>query len=155
MRLSWSSPRSGPWLHLSRMHHPPTQQTVMTNRNALIVCIIIIIGSFGCLLALNGSFYHPSPPASSRPPQGITTFWTLSAPPWSDEKNSGQHRTEVENIVTCKFVLWRRYCRVVFVPKVSTLTPATTEITARRTTMAIEKSAITKVPYNRNRGILG
>ena len=127
------------WSHLSRKHYHPPQQFAMAIGKTLIVLSIL----FGCPLALrviHGNIHHPS---SSWPPQGITTFWTNSAPP----------ERKVQGIVTCKYVLWRRYCRVLFVPKDTTSLPATT--IPRITRTGVEKTAMAIRPYNRMRGILG
>ena len=117
----------------------------MANRNTLIV---IIIGSLLALPDLSSSRW-----VSSRP-HGITTFLINSPPTERDETNRKNHPTEIENGGwLCKFVLWRMYCRVM--PKVTASTPSTAKTTVAKTAKAIKKTAITKDPYNRYRGILG
>ena len=117
----------------------------MANRTTLVV---IFIGSLLALPDLSWSRW-----VSSRP-HGITTFWINSALNKIDEKNSEKHQTEVENIGwRCKFVLWRIYCGVLSIPKVTTSTHAISKTTVASATMAVKKTA--RNPYNRNRGILG
>ena len=140
-------------LHLSRTHHPLHQLTAMAIRNSL---IIIIIGS---LLALPGHARYL--PVSRHPPQGSATSSTTSAPTKpavrQDMAAPKSYQTEGGDVITCKVLMWKLFCKVRYIQKATTSIPTTTETTVPRTTTSspIKNTATTKKIYNRSRGILG
>ena len=134
-------------LHLARSHHPLHQLTAMENS------FIVVI--FGILLALPD--ISSCRPASSHLPQGRATSSTTLAP----NKTAIRHymatpkppkglQNEVEEVITCKVIMWKLFCMVRFI-KATTSTLTTTETTVPRTTTA---SPLRKL-YNKSRIIFG
>ena len=137
-------------LHLSRTHHPLHQLTAMEFRNLLIVVIV------GILLAMPD--ISSCQPASRHLPQGRATSSTTSAPTKTAIRHykafpkplSKSHQNEVEEVVTCKVIMWKLFCMVKFI-QATRSTPTTTEATIPRTTTA---SPLRKL-YNKSRIIFG
>ena len=146
-------------LHLSRTHQPLHQLTAMAIRNSLIIIIIILVGS---LLALPDIYSClPVLRLTANLPQGRATSSRTSAPTKPAVRQymaaPKSYQTEGGDIITCKVLMWKLFCRVRYIQKATTSIPTTTVTTVPRTTTSspMKNTATTKKIYNRSRGILG
>ena len=126
-------------LHLSRTHYPPHQHAAMEIRDSLI--IVMIVGSLLALTDISSCL-----PASKHPPEGRATSLTTPAPTMTairrymaaPKLRSTTHQDDLEEVLTCKIILWKLFCKVRFVPA-TTSRPTTAETRVPRATTINKK----------------